>query len=554
MKEKYAGAKENSSPAGSANDSKSFHTSDSGNGNTVDLRGALPPPKPDETLVESQEKLEPIDKPSPRGLKRWGLWRRLSGYWEIRQHERSNPDFWRDGDIGDNARGRLPDGEDVQVPAIWVAELYTPSTVSGLLKGISDLGWEYGRRRDDSLTKWMNDVREGRQAGWTSLGLVSPSNAAHFMSERTALLPSGVTAALPILMSLTPSVTAFVVVFLFDDNVASSLKTPLREEFRTSTRRYPNFHLWQVARHVLLDGPISLGYRIKSPDIIRREAVKSRLQEIEDACVHWVRDRLPGAFASLPGSQTPTAVLFVTEQARPLSEDTFKIRAFEGLAINRHYDAWESDEWPGARLVLPRGWDDEGNRLVFGCRRHDAFPLRPGYHEPTSNWTIAQRSDDLVRGLLSRWSITCLLDSYHEALSALRDRTAHDGRYRPIQDLKELRSLIRTTLYDIDACSQEIVEFSQSDSRYRHDVLEMSYVREVRGMKPDLLSDLSASQNRRALQIQREAAILRSALSTSNDLSQTITNILIQRFVLLLTLVSIGIALWAVFLTLRTVP
>ena len=146
------------------------------------------------------------------------------------------------------------------------------------------------------------------------------------------------------------------------------------------------------------------------------------------------------------------------------------------------------------------------------------------------------------------WIATMRLCQY------LRDRTAHDGRYRPVRDLKELRSLTRTTLYDIDACSQEIVEFSQSDSRYRYDVLEMSYVREVRGGKPDLLSDLSASQNRRALQIQREAAVLRSTLSTSNDLSQTISNIFIQRLVLLLTLVSIGIALWAVFLTLRTVP
>lgn len=547
MKEKYALGKDNSSQDESVTDSKSFHISDSESSDTADLRGALPPPESDETLVESQEKLEPVGKSHPRGLRRWGLWRRWGLYREIRQHERDDPDFWRDRDIEENARDRLPDGEGVQVPGIWVAELYTPSTVSGLLKGISDLGWEYGKNRDDSLTKWMNDVREGRQAGWTSLGLVSPPDAAHFMSERKALLPSGVTAALPILMSLTPSLTAFIVVFLFDDDVAASLETPLRVEFKTNTRRDPNFHLWQVVRHILLDGPISFGYRIKSPDIVRREAVKSRLQNIENACVHWVRDRLPGAFASLPGSRTPTAVLLVTEQARPLSEDTFKIRAFEGLAINRHYDAWESDEWPGARLVLPRGWDDEGNRLVFGCRRHDAFPLRPGYHEPTSNWTIAQRTDDLVRGLLSRWSITCLLDSYHEALSALRDRTAHDGRYRPIQDLKELRSLTRTTLYDIDACSQEIVEFSQSNSRYRYGVMEMSYVREVHGVKPDLLSDLSASQNRRALQIQREAAILRSTLSTSNDLSQTISNILIQRLVLLLTVVSIGIALWAVF-------
>lgn len=411
------------------------------------------------------------------------------------------------------------------------------------------MGWEYGRTRDDSLTKWMNDVREGRQAGWTSLGLVSPPDAVHFMRERTAPLPSGVTAALPILMSLTPSLTAFIAVFLFDDDTACSLEAPLRAEFATRTQRDPLFRPWHVVRYVLLDGPLRLGHRIFPPDFIRRKVAKSRLQKLENVCLEWVRDRLPGAFASLPCSQAPTATLLLTEQTKPLSDESRKIRAFDGLAINREYDAWESDEWPGARLVLPRGWDEEGKRLVFACRRQDAFLEKAGYHDPTSNWTIAQRADDLIRGLLSRWAITCLLDSYHETLAVLRDQAAQDGGYRPVRDLKKLRSLARTMLYDIGACTEEIVELSKSDTKYRYNVLEMSYVREVRGARPQLLKEFMASQGQRAQQIQREAALLSSTLSTSNNLTQTISSIRTQRVVILLTVISIGIASWAAFLT-----
>ena len=515
-----------------------------GSGDTTELHGALPPSVPHETSEERVEELGPKAPAIQRGVSKWGPWKRWSWYREIRQHERDEPSIWGKHDPDENARGRLPDDEDVQVPAIWVAELYTPSTVGGLLDGIRHLGWEHGRSRDNSLTKWMNDVREGRKAGWTSLGLVSPPGEAQLMKERTAPLPYGAKVALPILMSLTPSLTAFVVVFLLDDNAAASLGTPLRAEFMTTTRRDPLFRSWHIIRYVLRNGAVRFGRRIFDPDITRREAVRSCLRNLESHCVAWVHEHLPGAFSSLGGARNPTAALLVTEQVRPLSEEARAIRALSGLAIDRYYDAWESDEWPGARLVLPRGWDDEGSRLVFSCRRRDAFPDRPGYHDPTSNWTIAQRADDLVRGLLSRWALTCLLDSYHEALSTLRDQTALNSRYRPVRDLKTLRSLTRTTLYDIGACSQEIAAFAESDRLYRHDVLEMVYVSEVRGKKRELLVGLKSSQVQRARQVQREAELLRLTLSTSNDLSQTISNIRIQRLVVWLTLISIGIAFW----------
>jgi len=354
---------------------------------------------------------------------------------------------------------------------------------------------------------------------------------------------------MPIVMSLTPSLTVFIILFLFDDDTAASLEAPMRMEFRTRIYKDPLIRPWHIVQYILMGTEARLGHSISTPDLIRRKAVKSHLQNLETSCINWVHVHFPGAFSSLPGSRTPTAALLVTEKVSPMSAESRKIMAFQGLALDRDYDTWESDEWPGVRLVLPRDWDDEGNRLVFACRRHDAFPDSPGYQDPTSNWTIAQRAHDHIEGLLSRWSITCLLDKYHEALSALRDRSAHDGRYRPVRDLKELRSLARTMLYDIGACTQEIVDFSESDINYRYEVMEMFYVRTVQNKKTYLLNGFKSSQNWRARQVQRESALLLSTLSTSNDLSQTISNIRIQRLLVLLALVSIGIALWAAFLT-----
>lgn len=507
----------------------------------LEKNGELQPSESEEAGQTAKE--SPTKERQFKGLARWGPWRRWSHYRESRHRELH---FVRDQDPEDNAHGRLPNDEGVQLPGIWVAELYTPSTVGGLLQGIQNLGWEFGRNRDDSLTKWMSDVREGRQAGWVNLGLVSPPQAAHFMRERSAKLPPGVTAALPVLMSLTPSITAFVIVFLFDAESAVSLETSLRANFITTTRRTSRFRAWHLVRYILVNNDsVRFGYSIFNPDLLRREALKSQLQELEKDCKQWVRNHFPGAFYSLPKSCLPTAILLVTEQVRPLSEEAFNIRAFDGLALSRDYDSWESIEWPGARLVMPRR-DDQGNRLTFACRRQDAFPDSPGYHDPTSNWTIAQRADDCIQGLLSRWAITCLLDAYHMNLSAMRDEIACDGSYRTVRDLKRLRSFARTFLFDIGACTQEIEEFAQTDLSYGHDVIKMTYVNSAHGKKHELLESLSASQVKRSQQVRREAQLLQTTLSASNDLSQTITNIRIQRLIVLLTVISIGIALWAV--------
>lgn len=504
----------------------------------ADLHGAVPP-APQEPEHESEPKIER----NQRGLGQWGPWKRWKRYREIQGHYKTDSERRKQADAEENVRGRLPDDEEVQVPAIWVCELYTPSTVDGLLKGLASLGWDISGLSGTNLTKWMSDARAGRLAGWINLGLVSPPGTKQFVRERVAPLPFGVMAALPLLISLTPSLTSFIVVFLLDESTATSLETPLRAELRTKRRRDPRHRYWQVARYILTGTSSAFyGYSEWHPDMVRREMVDAKLKEIENGCISWVRTYLPGVFASLQGSRYPTAALMVTDQARPMTKDAFAINAFSGLAISRDYDAWESDEWAGARLVLPRSWDDDGNRLVFGCRRHDAFPEESGWQEPTSNWTIAQRADELVRKLVTRWAISCLLDSYHEALSALRDQIAHDGGYRTVRDLKNLRTLARTTLYDIGVCTQEIVDFTDADREYRHDVIEMTYVRGDEGNKTNLVDALRTSQSKRALQIQREAELLHSALSTSNDLSQTITNIRIQRFLVVLTILSLVVA------------
>lgn len=390
------------------------------------------PPASAAASTTSPDQTQDLDGSQPTaGLRSWGPYKRWHWYREMAKDR--DHSFWRDRDPEENAPTRLPSDEHLEVAAVWVTELYTPSTVGGLLDGIESLDWEYGRSRDDSLAKWMSDVRHGRTAGWTSLGLVSSPGDRHFMAERIAQLPTGAQAALPVLMSLTPSVTALVTCFILSDDAARLLDGPLRADYSTYSTRDTRFRRRHALRYILWNGPVHMGSRIHHPDMQRREAVASALDDLDERCRSWVAKSLPGAFASgLRGGLFPTVMLFLTEKCQPVTDESRATPSFEGADLDRAYDAWRSDEWPASRMLLPHNWRKEELRLRFACRRKDAFPKDAGYSEPLSNWTIAQRADDLLRGFSTRWALSCLLEGYSQRLSQLRDLTAAGNRGLPV--------------------------------------------------------------------------------------------------------------------------
>jgi hypothetical protein len=147
-----------------------------------------------------------------------------------------------------------------------------------------------------------------------------------------------------------------------------------------------------------------------------------------------------------------------------------------------------------------------------------------------------------------------LLNDYHQLLSVLRDSAASQQSYRPVRDLKTLRSLVQTQFYDVAISAQEIGEFVESDRAYRYDTLEMQYVRVVGGKRPDLLQDFMTFQASRARLLQRDSVLLQSTISLSGDITQTISNARIQRLIVFLSVISLGIAVAAILISLSTTP
>src|ERR1700691_6085919 len=55
----------------------------------------------------------------------------------------------------ENEEGKLGDDESLSLAAIWVVELFLPSSIEALRRGIDSLGWRRGHRQDDDVDEWI---------------------------------------------------------------------------------------------------------------------------------------------------------------------------------------------------------------------------------------------------------------------------------------------------------------------------------------------------------------------------------------------------------------
>lgn len=364
------------------------------------------------------------------------------------------------------------------------------------------------------------------------------------MKDFEADLPEGVRAALPEFRSISTGITALTICFILEDATARLLDEPLRADFRTLNTRDPRFRRRHVVPHVLWGAEVFGGYQIHDPDSQRRKAAQVAITEVANECRSWMATRLPGAFAASPNDDgPPSAVLLISETNPPLREESDRVGGFAAAGLSHSFRAWESDEWPNVRMVpADRFWNEDEGRLNFACRRKDAFPEQPGYHEPTSNWTIAQRANELIPGLLNRWAMTRLLLGYRETLAVGRDSAASRSSHRTIRDLKAVRTLVQTSAIDMRAASVEIEALTEDPHRYAWDVMEMRSVHEFGGTPDNLVENLRQSQSTLAVGVRDELDAFVSTLSATANFSQAISNIRIQRLVILATILSVVIA------------
>jgi hypothetical protein len=278
--------------------------------------------------------------------------------------------------------------------------------------------------------------------------------------------------------------------------------------------------------------------------------VERLLNALRADCKSFMLDTFPGLFAGgLAEGEYPTAELLLTGLDDPAEEFDYR-HAFSVLGISRSPDRWESPDWDGVGLYLPHPIheDQPGLALRFAANRWAAFPRSNDDDHSQSNWAVAHHADDFVKQVLEKWAVTCALNGYRQRLAVLRDEASGAGwrSHRPVQDLRTIRRLVLTDALGAETAARDAKHFAGPDAIPWELHTPRFFEAEHRGREPlDLLKMLREGQLGRAAELERDEEILRSALSTVSNLTASVSNIRLQRVVIVATALSLMVALLA---------
>lgn len=467
----------------------------------------------------------------PSRFQRWRSHRRF-----IREanayHEKRDPK--------ENAESRPPADEQVELHSIWVAEIYTPSLVSGLLDGLHGLGWDKGDGsigiEDLNVPEWVTDSRSSSfGGGWVNLGgLTRPGDTSYFGARQTPL-PDGVTYGSATMHSPVPSLTVCVVEFVLDETRRRGIQDVFETEFRS-----------KLTRH-------NRGTRIHSPKNLKQEALKIARTAARDSCAQWFRDHLPGAFAGgLAGGLFPTLELLTTTSAKP-----FRIKGPDSpwytwaLSLESTTDAWTNPSIPELVLQMPHTSFDDRTALVLAGKKTDILSNRPeqfeGYgdgDEALTRW-LSHR----IEGNLVMWAIHQLLVGNQEDLGELRDavRSKTGSSREAMKRLDDIRSALLATSADAEIAATEIQAVYELEHWHPWNATDFEPLWEYRKEREDSWIEAMRSSTvmlaKNLLTSQRQ---VRDMLAAEGNLVGGITNIKVQRTLVWLTVLIAILTLLAV--------
>lgn len=184
--------------------------------------------------------------------------------------------------------------ESARIPVIWLAELFTPTTIPSLIGGVR----EFNSRQSDPGGSWDPDPRRARRpvtaesitsdrrrgyGGWRSLPTVRPEGSQLRDDEVADQMPAGIGYILLEVRTLTSTVTALTAQFGPDDDRGRELEGILNQE--NSVDAQIGVEQWRRS--------------------LRQDASG------------WLAERFPGSFHRLTPGQLPTIEFLVTGQLRP---------------------------------------------------------------------------------------------------------------------------------------------------------------------------------------------------------------------------------------------
>lgn len=447
----------------------------------------------------------------------------------------------------ENTETRLPADETVRMPALWITELYTPTTVGNLLGGLRPFALnELGRPQGLGILHWVHQARRAGGFSYRCLPTVYDKrrSAGRFVGDGLLdRLPPGIDAVDATLYAVTSSVTALVACFQLDADAAEELGRILNRD--ASTR---------VIRHY--DGL----YATSRPFWQKWRDIESWRGGVREGAAAWLARHMPGFFHSV-GAQPPTLELLLTDQHRPWDENAARLQWLDLLDLEGWDGYWRCEQVPGLRLrermTMREGLQVHHLATLASTRAAflEAFP-GSGHGYGTDDLQAAVRMmSHHACDLSVRWALSALVREVDQQLSGLTDRaaTASTGFGAARKLAKIHKDVIRIGLNG-QVVVNDLLRLANGRSLWSYGVLDFTMVpppnlpmdeTEVQMETATLLSTLRERQVHDGRRLTEIEAKVRELLGIGADLRAASLNLNIQWIVALLALISIGIAVWA---------
>jgi hypothetical protein len=434
-----------------------------------------------------------------------------------------------------------PANENIQLHCVWANEYYTPSSIDGLLQGLTRLGWD----RDDlffshsDTTAWTKRLRLSEYGGaWISLGPIKrPDDQRFFTSRRTAPLPDWADYAFGQLTSLTPSITCVSIAFVFKEDQRSVFERALRKSYNTELRRQRT------------------GYEIFDPRALKREAIQNYRATVRADMLNWYRTHLPGVFSTQhKATGFPTCELFTLKATPlPLPED---VKASDhkylgALGVDGRIDCWTSQKVDGLSFFWPIDRDQKvGNHGAMVATAEALSSLQRKGHEDASAEQFPHLVNDYTEHLLRLWGLLPLLNGYHEALSSMRDTPSLNSRSKSVKTLKAMAGFAQQTR-DVLPVTTELLEDTEPLPTWARNTTPFVAVNPRFNGKEQLAHAIAARVRRKADRLQRLEKSVQTTIMQTSALLSAYENLRIQANIKWLTIITLILSIATAFIALE---
>ncbi|MFD6678444.1 hypothetical protein [Micromonospora parva] len=446
---------------------------------------------------------------------------------------------------------RLPDGEDVSIPMVWIAEVYTPATFQGLLNGVKRIeARTRGFKSNHDIYSWVTSARSRRGTYAGDLPSFHPPGYGSPVPWIEDSLPDGVEYITWRIFAPSPSITILVAGFALDSSRMREPVAILNSEHSTYVSPYSDS-----------------GFSIITPDNQKRRYVEEWRESVIRDATAWLQSRMPGTFSSLNKGLLPSMELILTANVTPWSDEAnldgprrFGADPYTVLDIRRQ-PHWLQAGGRGLRLNETRhAFGRQGLRwhLRLGAKRSEYIGAAAAEEsERNQLWRPLHRTDEELTPLLARWAMNALLAEFSRDLAALRDLAMETASHDSPGALNKLRDKLLQAGLHGQLVADEIAQSARSDTKEeRHsfdEVPEFVYTygggREP-SIEEELVENLRQARVAMGKDITQTEGRLRELLTTSAEITVAATNLRLQKRVFWLTAISAVVAVAAAIISL----